>query len=78
MEEMKTAIEKLALGTITRGLLWVFGALTVRYGMPVVGENDAVQIATRILGGIMIIIAYIWSKKKDKANKEAPSTVSHL
>ena len=72
MDDLKKMFEKLMVGTITRGVLWMLALATARFGLPVVGEEDAGRIASYVASAFFVILAMIWSKKKDNANKAMP------
>ena len=61
------------LGTVARGLLWLFapaiGVLTVKYGLPALGESEAAEVAKWIVASVFVLVAMFWSKKKDNTNK---------
>jgi len=65
MDKIKELVEKLMLGTITRGLLWVFAMLTAKFGLPMVGESEVAEVAGYVVAGLLAVVALVWSKKKD-------------
>jgi len=72
VDDLKKMFENLMVGTITRGLLWMFALATAKFGLPVVGEEGAGRIASYIASAFFVILALIWSRKKDNANKAMP------
>jgi len=69
VEQLKELFEKMMLGTVARGLLWVFALLTAKFGLPAIGEGDVAEIAKWIVAAAFIFVAMFWSKKKDTAQK---------
>ena len=72
MEQLKKLFEKLMLGTVSRGLLWVFALLTAKFGLPAVGESQVAEMASYVVAAVFVVVAMFWSNKKDKKNKALP------
>jgi len=65
MDKIKELVEKLMLGTVSRGLLWVFALLTAKFGLPAVGDSQVAEISSYVVAALMVIVAMFWSGKKD-------------
>lgn len=68
-EKLKALAEKLMIATITRGLLWFVGLLAAKFAFEAPDEATVKELGVKIGTAVVaIVIALIWSKKKDAAN----------
>ena len=72
MEDIIKALEKAMVGTVLRGLLWVFAWVSATFGVQAPAADTAQTIAGWVGAIFAVILALAWSRVKDRLWKAAP------
>ena len=72
MEDIIKAFEKWMVGTVLRGLLWVFAWVSATFGVQAPDDAAATQFAGFIGAVIAAGVALLWSRLKDRIWKSTP------
>jgi len=71
MEGIIKAIEKAMVGTILRGLLWVFAWVSATFGVESPPDETAQSVAGWVGAILAVVLALGWSRIKDRIWKNA-------
>ena len=72
MDKLKELLTKLMLGTVARGIMWVFAFIAGKIGVESPDQSSVDAIAAYVIAVGLAVVALFWSKKKDSANLAAP------
>ena len=73
MEDIIKALEKAMVGTVVRGLLWVFAWVSATFGVQAPAEDTAASIAAWVGAIFAVLLAMAWSYVKDRLWKATSS-----